>query len=249
MKENFKKLYNEFLNIKKKEWIKGSSNGQGNVGITFEVELGKERENFPIPDYEGIEIKTSLKRKGLPGNITLFSATPDGPCIFQTQILKEKYGWSDKILPEYKIFYATLNGNKYTKVNKNFYMKLEVDRKEKRVYLKVCDSNFRKIERECFWDFSSLEEKLLRKLKYLAYVEAEKKTINNEQYFKYNSINFYQLKSFEQFLHLLEIGKIKLCFKVGIYRSGIKKGKTYDHGTGFIINKGYLYLLYDKLTI
>ena len=73
----------KFNTINERGWIKASSHGNGNVGITFENELGKERENLPIADYKGIEIKTNLEENGRK-YITLFSSNPDGKYIFFT---------------------------------------------------------------------------------------------------------------------------------------------------------------------
>ena len=103
MKQTIEELTLKFMEIKKQNWIESSSHGKGNVGITFENLIGKERENFPIADYNGIEIKTSLKHTGRL-NLNLFSATFDGPYIYGIQYLKNQYGWSDKELKEYKIF-------------------------------------------------------------------------------------------------------------------------------------------------
>ena len=115
MKQTIEELTLKFMEIKKQNWIESSSHGKGNVGITFENLIGKERENFPIADYNGIEIKTSLKHTGRL-NLNLFSATFDGPYIYGIQYLKNQYGWSDKELKEYKIFYATISATKLTKV-------------------------------------------------------------------------------------------------------------------------------------
>ena len=89
MKENIYFLKKEFSKIKNKGWVIAKSKGNGNVGITFETLLGKERENFPISDYMGIELKTSIDNYSRP-YLTLFSATPDGKYIYTTKLLKEK---------------------------------------------------------------------------------------------------------------------------------------------------------------
>ena len=54
MNENFYTLNEKFKRINNLGWIKSKSHGSGNVGITFEYLLGKERENFPIADYNGL---------------------------------------------------------------------------------------------------------------------------------------------------------------------------------------------------
>jgi len=39
------------------QWIESKCKGNSGVGITLESLLQKERENFEIPDYKGIELK------------------------------------------------------------------------------------------------------------------------------------------------------------------------------------------------
>ncbi len=63
------------------------------------------------------------------------------------------------------------------------------------------------------------------------------------------NFTFYKYKSFEKFLELLSEGKILVDIKCGVYKTGPKAGKPYDHGTGFQIDKVYLNELYDTLDI
>ena len=246
MEQNIEEFALKFTEIKNLNWIEGTSNGKGNVGITFENIIGKERENFPIADYNGIEIKTSLKYNSRL-NITLFSATFDGPYIFGTQYLKDQYGWSDKVLSQNKIFYATISANKLTKINNRYFMKLEIDYFYQKVYLVILDNHYNLIEKNCFWNFKTLQEKLDAKMKYLAFIEAEKKKKNSTTYFRYTNITFYKIKDFSTFLSLIEKGEIKIVFNIGIYRNGKKCGQTYDHGTNFEIKKENISMLYYRL--
>lgn len=234
----------KFNTINERGWIKASSHGNGNVGITFENELGKERENLPIADYKGIEIKTNLEENGRK-YITLFSSNPDGKYIFQNKVLLEKYGNYDKEFIDKKNLFARVNAKNYKYVN-GYYMKLNVNYKQERIYLEVYSKNFELIERDCFWDFNTIEKKLDTKIKYLAYITAERKYINNIVYFKYTSINFYELKDYKTFIKLIEYGIIKICFKIGIYKKGKKIGNIYDHGTGFEIEKKDIKKIYDS---
>lgn len=246
MKQTIEELTLKFMEIKKQNWIESSSHGKGNVGITFENLIGKERENFPIADYNGIEIKTSLKHTGRL-NLNLFSATFDGPYIYGIQYLKNQYGWSDKELKEYKIFYATISATKLTKVNNHYFMKLEIDYFYKKIYLIILDKNKKLIEKSCFWNFRTLKEKLDKKIKYLAFIEAEKKYEYNKKYFRYTKIDFYKIKNFSTFLSLIETGDIKISFNAGVYKKGNKYGQTYDHGTNFEIKKENITKLYDHI--
>lgn len=248
MKENFYFLKEEFTKIKNKGWIIAKSKGNGNVGITLEILLGKERENFPISDYMGIEIKTSIDNYSRP-YLTLFSATPDGKYLYTNKLLKEKYGWSDLKFKRYKVFYARVTANKLTKINNKYLMKLNVDYQSQKIFLEIFNLNHELIEKDCYWDFSTLKQKISQKLNYLAYIKANRKYESKKVYFYYKEIDFYKLKKFENFIDLIEKGNIKICFKIGIYHSENKLGKTYDHGTGFEIKKEELLKLYDKINI
>lgn len=244
MKENISDLKIKFNKIKQMGWIPAVSHGNGNVGITFETILGKERENFPIADYNGIEIKTSIKENGRP-YVTLFNCAPDGKYVFETQLLKDKYGIRDNTFKMYKNFYARISADKLRRIN-DHYMKLKINFEKEKILLVVYDLHFNKVEEECFWDFATIKEKYNKKITYLAYINAEKRFTHNEVHFRYIDINFYKIKNFEHFLKLLSLGKIKVCFKVGFYKNQKKFGKTYDHGTGFEIRKEDILKLYQK---
>ncbi len=79
--QEIKKLKKEFHTIKKMGWVKSVNEGKGSIGLTFENLLGKEKENFELPDYLGIELKTHQKYS--KSYTTLFNATPDGRYLFE----------------------------------------------------------------------------------------------------------------------------------------------------------------------
>ena len=126
-------------------------------------------------------------------------------------------------------------------------MKLEIDYFYKKIYLIILDKNKKLIEKSCFWNFRTLKEKLDKKIKYLAFIEAEKKYEYNKKYFRYTKIDFYKIKNFSTFLSLIETGDIKISFNAGVYKKGNKYGQTYDHGTNFEIKKENITKLYDHI--
>lgn len=105
------------------------------------------------------------------------------------------------------------------------------------------------LQRKIYWSFDYIRERVLLKLNYLAIVNAWTNQINGWNYFKYYKIDFFKLKSFDDFLNLLENGKIKIVIKVGIYLDEKRYGKTNDHGCGFAIKSEDLLCLYDKINI
>ena len=108
MTENIESLYTKFKEIKKLNWIKTKRIGNGGIGYTFETMLGKREENFPIPDYNNIEIKTS--RTNSWGKIHLFHATPDGDFLFPIKDILNTLGYPDKE-SQMEILKAKAKGN------------------------------------------------------------------------------------------------------------------------------------------
>ena len=48
---------------------------------------------------------------------------------------------------------------------------------------------------------------------------------------------------------LINKNKIRVCFSIGIYKSGKKFGQLYDHGTKFCINKYEIGKLFKEISI
>lgn len=248
MYQNIIELKTKFEKISNKEWIKSDGKGSGSIGTTFEKELGLNNNSFEIPDFKGIEIK-SKKIKSIKKNpyITLFNATFDGMYLFEMKRLYESYGWTDKLFTNSKILYANIYGKYLSKMGEKYKLKLKIDYKEEKVFLLIYDLNNKLIDQECYWTFDLLEEKLTRKLSYLAVIKADNKFINNIEYYNYQELNIYTLKNFNTFLKLLENGLIKININIGIYKNGKRKGKYYDHGTSFSIKEKYLTKLFNKI--
>lgn len=122
---------------------------------------------------------------------------------------------------------------------------IKIDKSQEKIFLLIFDVHGNLIEKNVYWDFSTIKEKLYRKVKIIAYITASRKFINGTEYFKYNTITVYKLKDFESFINAIKNRKIKITFKIGIFKSGIRKGETHDHGTGFDIKKEELLEVYD----
>lgn len=247
MLENINKLKKQFVEIQQKGWIKSIISGNSSVGRTFETLLGNNENSLEIPDYNGIEIKTKSSIKNI--FTTLFNYKPEGLYYKETERIKDTYGYPDRNFPIYKVLNNSVFCNNKTTIGNRYKFELKVDRDERKIFLYIYDSKDKLLEKDVYWDFDTLKEKLYRKLEYLAYVHAIKKYSKNGIYFKYTKIKFYKLKGFEEFIKLIEQGKIRVTFKVSVYKKGKKKGKTYDHGTGFDIKEDDLLELYDEIII
>lgn len=240
-------LKQEFNRIKQLGWIKSMRAGKSGIGYTFETLINKPEENFEIPDYGSIEIKT--KTNYSQESIKLFSATPDGDELFAIQTLREKFGYPDKENNNLLVFNGIVNGKTFTPIGNHYLFKLRVDNSKQVVRLIIIDINCNLVSDNISWTFKMLEEKLKRKLTYLAIINANKKVKSHETYYNYVNINFYKLKSFYAFITLIDKGIIKVNFSIGTYKNGQRKGQIHDHGTKFAINEKDIPKLYDKVIL
>lgn len=242
MKKVFQEIQNKVITD---EWIVSEYKGKGAGGITLESLLGKNAENFELPDYNGVELKTKYSKKET--YITLFSATPDS-YLFEIKRLQKEYGYPDRELPQFNVFNLAVYGNRKVKLN-NHYFKLYVDYSNKKVLLRIYDNKFKIVDEIVSWSFEILKEKLERKLKYLVLIHADRKFEHNQVLFKYKDIKFYELTSFKKFLWLIENGMIKIVFRIGVYKGNYRYGEIYDHGTAFSIDEKNISRLFNRMYI
>lgn len=244
MRDIILELKNKTDEIISNGWIQSYCNGTSSVGLTFEKMLGKEIDRFELPDFKGIEIKTKLINSH--SYITLFSATPDS-YLFETRRLHSIYGYPDRDNINFKMFNISVVSNFKKRISGKYFFQIHVNWNDKKVYLHIYNKNNKLIDNFTSWSFDLLEEKLIRKLSYLAMVKATKSSRDSISYYKYLSINFYKLKNFQTFIKLIDKGIIRITFKVSTIKSGPKVGKICDHGTSFDIQEKDLELLFNKL--
>ena len=245
MNESVVKLKKEFRLISKKGWVKGISNSDGSVGITFESLLGKKENNSILPDYNGIELKCSASRYSYP--ITLFSSNFDGPSSYETQRLANLYGKRDSVVKDKNTIYASLSCNYDYLVNKLYYFRLKINYENKKIFLVILDINKKIIEEKCFIKFETLQNHLLTKLNYLAMITANKKTIDKKIYFNYANLDLFKLKDFKYFVKAIENDKINISLILRISKSKSNYGKPSYKNMSFAIKKYDLKYIFDKL--
>lgn len=245
MIEDIKNIKIQFEKIKQQGWIESKRSGSTGIGYTLEKLFEKEENNFEIPDFCSFELKS---HNTYPNSyITLFNATPDGDYLFEIERLKETYGYPDKNLKQFKVLNCDVFANSITNLGNSYKQIIKTDNAEKKLRLHILDNNLNLVDNEISWSFDMLKEKFERKLKLLAYVEADKKIINGIKYFKYKNITFYKSYDFDKFIDLIKTGTIKISFKIGVFKSGKRYGQTHDHGTSFSISEKNLLLLYKKI--
>ena len=237
-------LKKKFEVIKKLGWVESQRRGTTGIGYTFEKLLGKEEEQFPIPDYGTIEIKTRFRNS--KQNIGLFTAAPDGDYLFSTKKMYDEYGFPDSKNPELKVFYAKI-GSQFRYAGRNYQFRLHVDKNKQQIRIIALNKSGEFIDTKVSWTFDLIKEKINTKLKYLALVKADSIFNIEKQYFKYYSLNFYINKGFNTFINLLEYDIINVTFMIGVYRTGTKYGMMYNHGIRFDISENNLEKLFIKV--
>ena len=237
-------LKEKFEKIRKHGWIASLREGTTGIGYTFETLIGKVEDDFPIPDFGTIEIKTRFQNA--VRDITLINATPDGDYLFPIKRIYEFFSYPDKTNPEYKVFYASMSVYpKYAGAKNRF--KLHINRESKKISILCIKPDGTIINPNISWSFECLEEKIYRKLKYLCIVKAKAKYFGGVQHFLYYQISFYMLRDFETFIKLMEDGIIKITFMIGVHRSGTKKGQMNNHGVAFDISEVDIEKLFTKI--
>lgn len=242
----FNELKTEMKKIQRLGWIPYNQNNYGSAGLKLEQLLKINPENFEIPDYKNIELKTKISKK--ENKISLFNATPDS-YLFEIKRLHHLYGYPDRKNPNYNILNQEVYTNKLTKIKENTFFKIKVCRETKKIKLLVYNNKNILIDNQTSWSFDLLKIKLERKLKYLCYVELDKYYHKGINYVKYSNDHYYILKGFSEFINLIENGKIGITFKIGVFRTGKRVGQIHDHGTSFSIDKRNLNLLFEEIFI
>lgn len=244
MTENIKDLTANFFRIKNLNWIKAINNDYSGSGLTFEKLLGKERDELPIPDFEGIEIKTKINFSKF--STTLFCSTPTTKYINSMETIVNNYGYSSNKYLNKKVLMGEIYATKLTRIGNDYLFKLAIKKQEQRIYLKIVNNSLNDTGEKIYWDFDDLEKILKRKLNTLVLVKTERKTMNRTIYYRYTALDIYQLKSFDDFINLINNGTISILFCINRFKSGKRFGQMHDHGVAFRIYEKDLFKLYEK---
>lgn len=244
MQDNINFLIANFYIIRNMGWIKSMRGGPTGIGYTFESLLGKCEDSLPIPDFDNIEIKTHRSKS--KSYINLFNYNPIGSSSYELKRIFEKYGYLSVRNRERRVLYCSVYSDYIVDVGLNYKFSLRIDYDMGRVYLLIFDRLGNFIEKESYWDFDTLRDKIYSKMKVLAYIEADSMYKNGVEYFKYKTITFYRIKGFDTFIDLLRKGKICVNFKVSGY-SDEQLGLIDSHGVSFCIKSSNLNLLYEHI--
>ena len=238
MHEELERLEQDLKRIKEMGYVKDIKKGRGGQLATF----------FKILNNESIchKIDLKLKKEFTRNYVIIFNARPEYKGKDEVKKLREKYGYFENGEKRGKVLKVSVQANYSTLVGKRFLFKLKVDYEEEMIYLFVYDRNFQLLDCKVGWPFKKLKAIYEKKCKYLVLVKSWEQEIDKVKHYKYYDYYVWQLKSFEEFLKLVEEGTIRVTFKIDIYRRGPKVGCVNDRGVSFEIQELELERLYEK---
>ncbi len=242
METNLELFIRDFNKVRDLGFVPSRRSNSTGIGKTFEDLIGVVENNAKEPDLHGFEIKSH--RNLSESYITLFTKSPTIPKGANTY-LRENYGSCDKEHPEIKVLHTSIFHGKFNTHIAGAKFSLEIDWPDKKLYI-VVEKNNGELDKSVYYSFDSLQ-KALTKLQNLAFVSADTKQDNGIEKFHFNKATiFSEFKGLEFFLNMLEEGLIMYDVRIGAYKTGIKKGKTHDHGSGFRIKRENMHILYKQ---
>ncbi|MBE9488282.1 MAG: MvaI/BcnI restriction endonuclease family protein [Bacteroidetes bacterium] len=236
-------ILKEFNRIKNLGFIKSNRSNNTGIGKTFEDYLGVDENNYKAPDFAGFEVKS--KRTETNSYLTLFTKSPTHPPKVNTY-LRDKYGEEYTTNQNLKKLHTSIFSDKYNSYRKKYNFKIENDKINKKIIIKIKDIQTKDIDNSTYWTYNELEKCLKLKLNALFFVYADTKIEKGVEYFHYKKAEIYIKPSLNKFIDLIDNGKLMIDIRIGSYKSGKNCGKPHDHGTGFRIKPSDLYSLYEE---
>jgi len=227
------KFKEDFEKVKKAGFIESHRATNTGIGKTFEDLLNVVENNKQEVDYlNELELKSSRELSN--SMVTLFTKSPSHPPQANT-LLRLKFGKDENGL---KILHTTVPGDKFNTFLEKYGFKLEINEKEKRIYILIKDLRSNElIDFSCYYDFEDLKKIVEDKCKNIAFVTAKIRKTSDKEFFHFEDALLLTGLTFEKFLDAIRKGDILYDIRIGAYRTGIMKGKTHDHGSGFRIKK------------
>lgn len=224
--------------IHRQGFLRSITAGDPGVGDTLEHALGINRNNSRLPDYKGIELKTTrLTRNGsvrAKTRSTLFTKVPDEGMTYR-QIV-ERYGkWQiprgDTVarLQLYETF-------RCSKAN-SYGLLLDVDADNDKLNILHQQDCIRKFVSA--WHMTNLRDALLTKHHETFWIKAYSETRNGVEYFRYDKVVHTKNPNISLLPPLLETDKIT----VDLAAHFKPDGKWRDHGMLFKMSPDDLHLL------
>lgn len=241
-------LLTKIKEINKRGYIKSLIDGPTGIGMTLEALLGIPPNSRKIPDYKGIEIKSSRvqsKSKRYNSKVNLFSLAPDWKSskLGSANLILEKYGYKNRVTNKLEL-YCTLR----EKPNpQGLYLHLD-DQKD--LLESLCQRNG-SVKSVVQWSLEKLRQTLKEKHNQTFWVKARVNKLDDgtEEYHYYEIIET-QNPLIENFSTLVELGVITLDFTLSLIPKKSGSGvRTRDHGYLFKIHPNNFSLLFPPSKI
>ena len=244
MKDRKELIVERFLQVRNLGFVKSRRKNNTGIGKTFEDYIGVVENNIDEPDLFGYEIKSH--REETASYITLFTKSPNFPSRANSY-LKDRFGVPYDDNPALKKLHTSMFASRFNTFGSGLSFRLVNDRMRGIVKIGVYDVVSKElIDDSVGYTYDCLEKVLKKKLKDLFYVTAERKFIDEDEYFFFSKAEIYSNPSIDKFLELLDRGLIMFDIRIGSYKSGRNVGKAHDHGSGFHILESNLRLLFSE---
>lgn len=244
MKDRKELIVERFLQVRNLGFVKSRRKNNTSIGKTFEDYIGVVENNIDEPDLFGYEIKSH--REETASYITLFTKSPNFPSRANSY-LKDRFGVPYDDNPALKKLHTSMFASRFNTFGSGLSFRLVNDRMRGIVKIGVYDVVSKElIDDSVGYTYDCLEKVLKKKLKDLFYVTAERKFIDEDEYFFFSKAEIYSNPSIDKFLELLDRGLIMFDIRIGSYKSGRNVGKAHDHGSGFRILESNLRLLFSE---
>ena len=240
------KIIAEFNRIRNEGYIPSRRAHNTGIGKTFEDYLGVDENNVKAPDFAGFEVKS--QRTATSSFLTLFTKSPTHP-VGVNALLRDSYGEEYEEYPGLKRLHTSIFANQFNTHLGRTGFRIHVDRNDERLVIQAKDLHIGTITDVAYWTYNDVKDCLNKKLKGLFFVSADSKIENGKEYFHYTKAEIYLNPSFDDFLNLIDNGKVMIDIRIGSYKSGRNKGKAHDHGTGFRIKPSDLCTFYAEKII
>lgn len=244
MKDRKELIVERFLQVRNLGFVKSRRKNNTGIGKTFEDYIGVVENNIDEPDLFGYEIKSH--REETASYITLFTKSPNFPSRANSY-LKDRFGVPYDDNPALRKLHTSMFASRFNTFGSGLSFRLVNDRMRGIVKIGVYDVVSKElIDDSVGYTYDCLEKVLKKKLKDLFYVTAERKFIDEDEYFFFSKAEIYSNPSIDKFLELLDRGLIMFDIRIGSYKSGRNVGKAHDHGSGFRILESNLRLLFSE---
>lgn len=234
-------LLSRIQEIHNRGFIQTVTNGDPGVGDTLENALGIARNNNPVADYQGIELKATRGTLKNRNRNTLFTQvpkwnTPNG--LTEKEILNT-YGYMRQHDTRENVqqLHCTLKSQQANAQG----LFLSVENDSSILCVKHQEAPHPKFV--TLWEMDKLKERLLEKHPATFWVQAATRFENGIEYFRYDKIKYTRNPNVQIFADLLDAGIITIDFLMYLKENGTVR----NHGYPFKIAPRNIEMLFPRV--